>query len=133
MGEDVPRAGGLNRALAVFVDTLVFLAIWTAVGFVIPYGSLLYGLGVFLLMDVVLTAFFGLTVGRFVTRIRVVRAADGGQPGLFAALVRTGLVVISGWIGPFAYLLSLRAFAQGPPRMWWDAAAGTRLVSAASR
>ena len=133
MPGDVRCAGGLNRALAVFVDTLVFLAIWTAIGFVVPFGSLLYGFAVFLLMDVVLTAFFGLTVGRFVTRIRVVRAADGGQPGLFAALVRTGLVVISGWVGLFAYLLSLRAFDQGPPRMWWDAAAGTRLVSAPSR
>ena len=128
---DMTSAGGLRRSLAVFVDFLVFFAIWIAIGLVAPTGSVFYTLALFLVVDVVLTAFFGLSPGRFAAGIRVVRATAGGPPGLLAALIRTGLVVISGWLGLFLYLLSLRYLDRSPQRMWWDAAARTRLVLAA--
>jgi hypothetical protein len=80
--------------------------------------------------SVVLTAFNGVSAGRWVARIRVVRVADGRPPGLWAALLRTGLVVLTGWFGLFSYSLRVRFLGAAPPRMWWDAAAGTQLVAA---
>lgn len=97
--------------------------------FVPDYGAF-FALIAYVLLDIVLTAFLGQSPGRYVARIRVVRVADGGRPGLGAALLRTSLVVISGWLGIFVYLLALRYTEQSPRRMWWDAAAGTQLVPA---
>ena len=129
MVTDVRQADGLRRSLAVFVDFLVFFAIWFAVGVFLPTGSLVYALALFLLIDVLLTAFIGLSPGRFATRIRVVRDADGAPPGLWPALLRTSIVVLTGWIGMFVYLLQRRYVGGSAPRMWWDAAARTRLAA----
>ena len=101
-------------------------------GLVAPTGSLYYALGLFLLIDIALTAFLGLSPGRFAARIRVVRDVDGGPPGLWAALLRTVIVVLTGWIGLFVYLLQRRYVDGSAPRMWWDAAARTRLTSSAA-
>ena len=132
MVTDIRRADGLRRAVAVFVDFLVFFAIWMAAGLVAPTGSLYYALGLFVLIDIVLTAFLGLSPGRFAARIRVVRDVDGGPPGLWAALLRTVIVVLTGWIGLFVYLLQRRYVGGSALRMWWDAAARTRLTSSAA-
>jgi uncharacterized RDD family membrane protein YckC len=131
MAVGLQPANGLKRVLAVFVDWFVLTVVSIAVG-ILPNSSLYYGVALFLLIDVGLTAFFGLSAGRFVTRIRVVRVSDGGPPGLWAAVLRTGLVAITGWIGLFYYSLSLRFRDAAPPRMWWDSAAGTQLVLAAA-
>ena len=127
----MPRAGGMKRVLAIVVDWFVVGIIPTAIVPVAHEWSGFYGWVLFLLLDVVLTAFYGQTPGRYAARIRVVRARDGGPPGLWPALLRTILVLISGWLGLFVYLLSLRYADQAPRRMWWDAAAGTQLVPAA--
>jgi RDD family len=127
----LPRAGGMKRVLAIVVDWFVVGIISTAIVPVAHEWSSLYGWVLFLLLDVVLTAFYGQTPGRYVARLRVVSVRGGGPPGLWPALLRTTLVLISGWLGLFVYLLSLRYADRAPRRMWWDAAAGTQLVSAA--
>ena len=126
----VRQADGIRRAVAVFVDVLVFFAFWVVFGLVVTSGSLFYALALFLLIDIGLTAFLGLSPGRLAAGIRVVRDVDGAPPGLLAALVRTVIVVLSGWIGLFVYLLQRRYAGGSAPRMWWDAAAGTRLAAA---
>jgi hypothetical protein len=128
----LPRAGGLRRVWALVVDWLAWGVIASAFQAAVLDYRAFYGLIAFLVIDVVLTAFIGQSPGRYVARIRVVRVVDGGRPGLGLALLRTGLVVVSGWLGIFIYLLALRYVDQSPKRMWWDAAAGTQLVPAAA-
>lgn len=118
----------LRRSLAVFIDTFVFFGVWAAIGIVSSTGSLFYALAVFFLLDATLTAYFGISLGRLAVGIQVARAG-GERPGLPAALLRTLLVFLTGWIGMWLYLLTLRAEVS-VSRMWWDAAAGTHLVSA---
>lgn len=129
------KASGVRRILAVFIDFFVFFAAWAVVGALITAGSFYYALGVFLIVDVALTAFLGASVGRWITGIRVVRVT-GGRPGLGRALLRTTVVLVSGWAGLLllSWLLWLRRLLDSdrpiPDRMWWDAAAGTHLVRA---
>jgi uncharacterized RDD family membrane protein YckC len=130
VAQDLPRASGFRRVWALVVDWFAWGVIADVFQVVIPDYGAFYALIAFLIIDVLLTAFQGQTPGRYVARLRVVRVADGGRPGLGPALLRTGLVVISGWLGIFIYLLALRFVDQSPKRMWWDAAAGTQLVPA---
>lgn len=116
-----------RRAIAVFVDTIVFFALWTAIGFIATDGPLLYTAGVYFVVDVVLTAVLGVSVGRLVTGIRVARQ-DGSRPGLVPALIRTALVFVSGWAGLFAFSWFARLGVGNLSRLWWDRAAGTQLV-----
>jgi uncharacterized RDD family membrane protein YckC len=127
MSVEVEPAGGVRRIVAVFIDWFVFFGIWIAVGIFIQMNSLFVALGLFVLVDVLMTGFIGRSAGRFATGIRVVRA-DGNAPGLARALVRTTLVLFTGFVGFFVYALGAK-FGAPTPRMWWDAAAGTQLVS----
>lgn len=125
-------ANNVRRMLAVFIDFFVFFAAWFAFGAVFAVGSVYYALGFLFVLDVVLTGFLGVSVGRWLTGIRVVRG--DGQPGLIAALLRTTIVFLTGWVGLFVFMVTewfghLGAEGSVPRRMWWDAAAGTRLVS----
>ena len=123
-------AGGVRRILAVFIDFLVFFALWLALGIFIAMGSLYYALAVFFVADVVLTAFLGVSAGRFLLGIRVAQL-DGGRPGPWRAVVRTALVIATGWAGLLWLSLSLwyDREREMSSRLWWDGAAGTRLVS----
>ena len=120
------RASSARRAVAVFVDFCVYFSLWGVLDSLLPVGSSLYVLILILAIHVVATAYRGLSPGRLVTGIRVVRTTDDLPPGHLAALLRTALVVATGWLGMFAFLLTLRAEEESP-RLWWDAAARTRL------
>jgi uncharacterized RDD family membrane protein YckC len=118
----------VRRIFAVFVDFFVFFGIWVASGFLPVTAPGLWALGFLFVLDVLLTAFFGASLGRWIANIRVVRA-DGGRPGLVAALIRTGVVFLTGWAG---LLVFAKLGVRVPPRVWWDAAAGTRVVAGRS-
>ncbi|HXN91945.1 MAG TPA: RDD family protein [Candidatus Sulfotelmatobacter sp.] len=126
-------ATNVSRMLAVFIDFFVFFAAWIVFGAVFAVGSVYYALGFLFVLDVVLTAFLGISVGRWLTGIRVVQK-DGRQPGLVPALLRTAIVFLTGWVGLFVFLVTewfghVGVEGSVPRRMWWDAAAATRLVS----
>ncbi len=128
------NASFTRRALAVFIDVFVVYAMWAVSGALIRVGSFYYALGFFFVLDVCLTAFLGVSLGRWITRIRVARP-DGSRPGPVAALIRTAIVFLTGWVGLLVFLVTTLLGHWGfegltPTRMWWDAAAGTRLVSA---
>jgi RDD family len=129
------QASGVRRILAVFVDAFVFFAIWGAVGLIARTGTIFYALGIFFVLDTLLTSFFGVSAGRQLAGIRVARST-GGRPGIVPALIRTALVFLTGWVGLLVisvWLAVLRMFESDrpiPSRMWWDAAAGTQMVRA---
>jgi len=127
------KASAMRRMLAVIIDFFAVYAAWGVLGAVIAVGSFYYALGLFFLLDVGLTAFRGVSLGRWLTGIRVVKV-DGGQPGVGAALLRTTIVFLTGWGGILMFIVSAALARWGfedlfPSRMWWDAAARTRLVS----
>ena len=132
MSSDPPAATRVRRILAVFLDTVVFFALWTAVGAVFAQGSLFYTVALFFVLDVGLTAFLGVSLGRWITGIRVEKA-DGSRPGLVAALIRTVLTFLTGWVGLFVFTWTAWLGFGKLTRLWWDAAAGTRLVLARSQ
>src|SRR5579859_236826 len=125
-------ASSPRRAVAVFTDFMVYFALWIAVGLFAPTNSFFYMIGLLLLSDVLGTAYLGLTPGRLLTGIRVVRQVDNRPPGLRRALVRMGVVLVSGWLGLLLFGASVRT-GREPQRMWWDVAAGTALVNARHR
>ncbi len=128
------KATAMRRMLAVFIDFFVIYGAWGAFGPLSRVFSFYYALGFFFVLDVCLTAFRGVSLGRWLTGIRVVKL-NGGEPGLGAALLRTAIVFLTGWVGLLIFLVTALLARWGfeglfPSRMWWDAAAGTRLVSA---
>jgi len=127
-----PNASSARRAIAVVVDFFVFYGIWIGTGFAAPDYAFAAALGTFLLVDVAGTAYAGVSVGRLVAGIRVVRVSDGKSPGLARAALRTVLTVSTGWAGLLVFTATLR-FDAAPARLWWDAAAGTRLERAPAR
>lgn len=134
MDTDVISASGTRRALAVFIDFFVLFAAWIGFGVAFPTSAIFFALGFLFLVDVVLTTSHGVSIGRWVARIRVA-GSDGGPPGIRAVILRTVLVFLTGWIGLFVFVLTLELVhfhlrGSVPSRMWWDGAAGTRLVSA---
>lgn len=127
-------AGGVRRILAVFIDVFAYSAIW-GFGNAVAHGSPVpYGVAAAFVLDVALTA-YGVSAGRWLTGIRVARI-EGGRPGLWRALGRTALVFATGWLGlVWLSLLLWWRREEGsdrpmPARLWWDAAAGTQLVTA---
>src|ERR1700730_11343586 len=118
-------ASRIRRALAVFVDLFVYYVVWGVAGSLLPVGSSLYILVLLLTVHVVATAYKGLSLGRLLTGIRVGRMKDVLPPGLRAALLRTALVITTGWPGMFVFMISLRN-DEDPTRLWWDAAEGGR-------
>jgi hypothetical protein len=122
-------ASSTRRALAVFVDFCVYFTLWGVLGSALPVGASLYVPIVLVAMDVIATAYGGFSPGRLLTGIRVGRVTDDLPPGLRAALLRTALVVATGWLGMLVFLIKLEGRAE-PPRMWWDTAARTRMSRA---
>jgi uncharacterized RDD family membrane protein YckC len=128
-------ASGVRRSLAVFIDFFAYSLVWGAIGVFARDSSLYFGLAGIFLLDVVLTAVFGASVGRWVTGIRVARA-DGSRPGFVPTLIRTALTFSTGWAGLLFVTLILSVSNDEssdrvmPARLWWDAAAGTELVRA---
>jgi hypothetical protein len=121
-------ATALRRIFAVFIDFWVLGALWIGVGVVSRNGL---GIVLFLMIDLLLTAFTGQSIGRLATRIRVVRMDGGGAPGIPRALARIAIVITTGWVFPLATSRGLHVGYGGlPRRFWWDAAAGTILVAA---
>lgn len=121
---------GVRRILAVFIDLVVFVVLWIALGALLGAPSFFYALVIFFVADIGLTAYRGVTAGRLITGVRVARL-DGTQPGLASAVIRTALILATGWAGLLWVSLVLwwdreRGMSA---RLWWDAAAGTRLVS----
>ena len=131
------KATAMRRMLAVLIDFIAIYATWGVFAAVIAAGSFYYALGFFFVLDVCLTAFRGLSLGRWLTGIRVVKL-DGSKPRLLAAFLRTAIVFVTGWAGLLIFLVTALLARWGfeglfPSRMWWDAAAGTRLISAKAR
>jgi uncharacterized RDD family membrane protein YckC len=104
-----------RRIVATFVDSIVLGLIFSVFRgvFGLPAGKHtgLFGytglsgaanvawLVVIALYYILLEGFFGRTVGKFVTGIKVVREADGQTPGLSNAFLRTLLRLIDGIAG----------------------------------
>ncbi len=130
MAYDLPRVSGMRRVGSILADWFVWGVVASVVQIFKPDWGAFIALVLYILADVVLTAFLGQSPGRYVARIRVVRVHGGSRPGLLSALLRTVLIIVSGWLGLFIYLLALRFTGESPKRMWWDAAAGTQLVPA---
>ena len=138
-------ASMLRRVLAVVVDFFVLYGVWAALG--ISGAGRNYpdwsGLGIillfFVLIDLPLTALFGLSAGRAVAGIRVLRVADGRPPGWVRAALRIALVIVTSpvgllyWTAETEWLHIFGGKTSHHPRFWWDAAAGTALVRPASR
>lgn len=134
----VEPASTLQRAVALVVDFLFFWSIVLGLGLasnvasVPTYAGMAY-LVAFLVWDLALTALWGLSVGRAVAGIRVIRLADGGAPGFARAAARIGLVLTTGVVAlvywTFAYEIAYQLGPRlGPFRLWWDSAIGTALV-----
>ena len=125
-------ATNVRRAFAVFIDFFVLFIAWIGFGVVFASGSLYYALGLLFIVDIALTSSHGVSVGRWLAGIRVARL-EGGNPNIGAVLLRTVLVFLTGWAGLFVFIVTEWLAHAGagavPRRMWWDAAAGTRLVS----
>lgn len=109
-----------RRVLALFIDwaLVMFLGTLLAGTFagsaqVADQTGGLVALVLFVLMHLTMVSFLGITVGKRIVRIQVVRGADA--PGLSAVALRTGLL-----------LLVLPAILAGPDgRTLHDKAAGT--------
>lgn len=117
-------ASGPRRIIAVFLDGVAFFAIWALTGIFLIYNSMLLALGIFMVLDVAITACTGASLGRLVAGIRVV-GADGGPPRLRAAAIRAGLVLITGVVGMIVWMARAADGREAASRMWWDTAAGT--------
>ena len=126
MFERVVPASLVRRSLAVFIDFLVAFGVWVGAGVALR-GA--WWLLILFVLDVIVTATWGSSPGRWICGIRIVRVADGEAPGVRAALVRTALVFTTGWLGVVAVAIAAHVHHNPGERMWWDAAAGTRLVS----
>jgi hypothetical protein len=133
----------LRRVLAVVVDFLVVYALWVVVGiFTVARGHPEYssaGIVLYLAaIDLPLTAVFGLSPGRAVAGIRVLRVSDGRAPGFARAALRIAIVTVTGVFGLLYWSLATginHYFAAdlGRFRLWWDAAAGTAVMRPATR
>lgn len=79
----------------------------------------------------------GGTVVQRLAGVRVVRAEDGGRPGVVAAAIRLTWMIAEGALllvtGPFGMFALLVARARRQGRWWHDAQAGTRLDWAPNR
>lgn len=105
MATEARLAGHVRRILAVLVDGLLLAILGVALiviaAALVPalnsgIGFIVW-IGMFLLIDLTMTAVWGSSLGRLVTGIRVVQASGGRAPGILAALVRI-LVVIGKWM-----------------------------------
>jgi uncharacterized RDD family membrane protein YckC len=130
-----------RRVVATLIDGALFGLVNSAVAAVLnideststdlSLASLSTGASAWLLVFVVLyyvllEGFFGLTVGKLITGIRVVDARTGGRPGLLAAVARTALRLID---GIFGYLLALIVVVNSDRRRrLGDMAAKTSVV-----
>jgi uncharacterized RDD family membrane protein YckC len=131
-----------RRVVATLVDTLLFSAVNGALanvvgddrldkgfdltGFTVD-GSLWLTL-LAALYYVVLEGFFGRTIGKLVTGIKVIDAETGGRPGLLSAISRTALRLID---GIFGYLVALIVVVNSDRRRrLGDMAAKTLVVRA---
>jgi uncharacterized RDD family membrane protein YckC len=140
MSFDVHVTG--RRVVATIVDTLVFGAVNGALANVIGDDRLDNGFDLTgftvdgslwltllaVLYYVVLEGFFGRTIGKFVTGIKVIDAETGGRPGLLSAIARTALRLID---GIFGYLVALIVVVNSDRRRrLGDMAAKTLVVRA---
>ena len=156
-GTRVRLAGKLARCAARLIDTVLvgaFVA-WCAVEAIdrfvalcslggcsepvgSPWGFVVLGV-VALLLEPVLVAVSGRTVGKLVMGIKVVGVADGETPTLERSLIRVWLpaaAIVSplglGWVAVWA-LLGISALARRFGRGWHDKWARTIVVVAADR
>lgn len=105
-----------RRVLALFIDWGIAMLIGTAVAPALSGGEAMAGLwalGLFALMHILLVGTLGVTIGKRIVRIQVVRGTQA--PGLPATALRTALL-----------LLVIPAFVMGPDgRSLHDRTAGT--------
>ncbi len=118
--------GRVRRVAAVLIDCCLFVASWAVIETFDRHNAVIYATAIFVLIDIILTASLGTSPGRFVSGVRVM-TAKGAVPGLPRALLRTALVLLTGWVGVLVFVSS----GVYPKRMWWDAAAGTTIVGTA--
>lgn len=138
--EEVALATHNQRILAVFIDFVVLCALGISMLIAVlnflpalnnPIGGYVW-LGIFFVIDLVMTALWGLSLGRFALGIRVIRLDDGRSPGLPRALARIALVLLTGVFAIPSRTGSGRTYLGLPDRFWWDRAAGTLLVRSRS-
>ena len=137
--EDVHVTG--RRILATIVDGLIFGGLYTVM--VILFGSissvgsaswngsmpalptLLYGV-IVVLYYILLEGYLGLTVGKMLLGIKVVREDDGEVPGLGGATIRTLLRIVD---GIFSYSVAfITVLISGKNQRFGDMAAHTLVV-----
>jgi hypothetical protein len=116
----------VRRILAVFIDFWVLLVCIFGVAAAFKSGL---GIVLFFVIDVLMTALSGRSIGRLATGVRVARIGDHSAPGIVRALARIAIVSATGWAFPFA-AGGARGYGPLPERFWWDIAAGTIVVRA---
>jgi len=101
-----------RRVLATIADALLLTALFFAVALLLGDASAtgsgasastgtagtLTMLALASLYYVLMEGYLGQTVGKMLFGIRVVRESDGGRPGLRAALIRTALRLVDGFL-----------------------------------
>ena len=138
-------ASRLSRLAAAIIDTVL---VWVAMapGLIVSYSleeandpslelvsmlSLLAGMGLIGLVQMVLLTIRGQTVGKLLLRIRIVNFKDGSNPGFFEAVLLRSVLpgLISSCVGLFALVDILFIFAEDR-RCLHDHIAGTQVVLA---
>ncbi len=101
-------------------------------GAVVAYGALITGALVGLLWFAMWEAIAGRTPGKWLMRLRVIRAIDGRKPRLRDALVRTlGWYLPAVVLAPFGTLVTLGLVWNG--RGWHNRLADTRVIDVRRR
>lgn len=110
-----------------FLDFVVYSVAIGAVGFSGLFAAGPYVVPTILVADFLLTSLLGVTPGRFVMGIRVLRP-DGRPPGLMAGAIRTALVVTTGLVGVYMFSMRVTDEDAAQYRLWWDTIVGTQVV-----
>lgn len=122
-----PPATVVRRSFAVFVDFVFYFAAFAAVGFTGQVAIGPYVLPAILVFDWLLTSMLGVSFGRLVTGIRVLRP-DGRVPGLGRGAIRTAVVFVTGLPGVYVFSLQVTHENAAAYRMWWDVLVDTSVV-----
>lgn len=131
-----------SRIVARLIDWILLGAFWVVLGgsmsqtvddaVVIPAWAVLTWMAVVLVYETAMVAWRGQTLGKMATGIKIVNAADGAKPNLWAAFARVapvGLTMVLGRIFPIVMVFVYFSAAFMPSnRGILDKAASTAVV-----